>query len=139
VELLVGTLRRFDTHARQLGPHARLLEQLGEALGAFRDVMRDAGRWNDVSVATYGEFGRRVRANGTGGTDHGTAAPHLLLGGRVRGGLYGAQPSLTRLVDNELRHSVHLRDYYASLVSEWWNLPAASIRDWRAKGLGLFV
>jgi uncharacterized protein (DUF1501 family) len=46
-------------------------------------------------LMTYAEFGRRTAENGSAGTDHGTAAPHFLLGGWVRGGLYGQQPSLT--------------------------------------------
>ena len=48
-----------------------------------------AGRWDDVLVLTYSEFGRRARQNASGGTDHGTAAPQFVMGGKVKGGLHG--------------------------------------------------
>ena len=48
--------------------------------------MLSAGQWRDVLVMTYSEFGRRAGENASRGTDHGTAAAHLLLGGRVKGG-----------------------------------------------------
>ena len=76
----------FDTHANQQGAHQRLLAQLAEALAAFRAAMLSAGQWRDVLVMTYSEFGRRAGENASRGTDHGTAAAHLLLGGRVKGG-----------------------------------------------------
>ncbi|WP_204377106.1 DUF1501 domain-containing protein, partial [Aquitalea pelogenes] len=45
---------------------------------------------------SYAEFGRRPRENGNRGTDHGTANSHFLLGGRVKGGLYGQTAPLAR-------------------------------------------
>ena len=84
----------YDTHARQKDRHGALLAELADGLAAFRQAMIQAGCWRRCLVMTYGEFGRRVAENASGGTDHGTAAPHFLLGGRLRGGLYGAQPRL---------------------------------------------
>ena len=72
---------------------------------------------------TYAEFGRRVAQNASGGTDHGTAAAHFLLGGRVRGGLYGQQPSLTALDGGDLRHSLDFRRLYATAAHGCWALP----------------
>ena len=66
-------------------------------------------------VLVYSEFGRRVRANASDGTDHGTAGPVFVLGHHVCGGLHGEQPSLTRLDVGDLRSSVDFRDVYASL------------------------
>lgn len=109
----------FDTHAGQLPRHERLLEQLAEGLAAFAAEVKRLGRWEDVLVATYSEFGRRAEENASGGTDHGTAAPHLLLGGRVRGGLYGEAPSLTDLDAGELRYTTEVKAYYATLIQGW--------------------
>ena len=59
------------------------------------------GLWDDVLIMTYSEFGRRAKQNANNGTDHGAAAPHIMLGGIVKGGFYGKQPSLSDLQDNE--------------------------------------
>lgn len=111
----------FDTHTNQLAQHNNLLRQLAEALVAFRKTMKAGGHWNDVLVMTYSEFGRRPAENGSRGTDHGTAAPHFVLGGQVKGGLYGQQPSLTRLENQNLRHTLDYRHLYAT-AARWWGL-----------------
>ncbi len=114
----------FDTHAGQAGRHRQLLTQLGEQLGAFRKRMIDSGQWDRVMVMTYSEFGRRAAENGSGGTDHGTAAPHFVMGGKVKAGLYGQQPSLTSLDNNDLRFTTDFRDLYVNAL-EWWDVPAS--------------
>lgn len=74
---------------------------------------------------TYAEFGRRPRGNRSNGTDHGTANSHFLLGGRVKGGLYGAPPALDRLDGNgNLPHAVGFRDLYATVLGVWWEVDA---------------
>jgi uncharacterized protein (DUF1501 family) len=112
----------FDTHAGQLNHHQRLLQELAEALMAFRANLRQAGLWDRVLVMTYSEFGRRVAENGSQGTDHGTAAPHFFMGGRVKGGLYGSQPSLADLQAGDLRHRVDYRSLYNTVIQNWWGL-----------------
>ena len=115
----------FDTHAGQAQRHRRLLQQLGEALGAFRQAMIAAGAWDRVLVMTYAEFGRRATENASGGTDHGTAAAHFVLGGAVRGGLYGDPPRLDDLENGDLKHQVDFRQLYASVAQHWWGLGRA--------------
>ena len=117
----------FDTHAGQLNQHQRLLKELAEGLAAFRTTMIQQGLWDEIVVMTYSEFGRRVAENGSQGTDHGTAAPHFLLGGQVKGGLYGQMPSLTDLQNGDLRFSVDYRSLYTSLVQSWWGLPSDTL------------
>lgn len=115
-------LSGFDTHANQLGTHKALLTQLGKGLAAFRTAMQRMDRWNDVVLMTYAEFGRRVAQNASNGTDHGTAAPHLVMGGRVNGGLYGKQPSLTQLSNGDLVHAVDYRDMYRTVARRFWGV-----------------
>jgi uncharacterized protein (DUF1501 family) len=93
---------------------------LANGLATFRYNMIAVGRWDDVLVLTYSEFGRRARQNASDGTDHGAAAPQLMLGGRVRGGLHGGPPSLADLQDGDLRHTVDFRDVYASIAKGCW-------------------
>lgn len=115
----------FDTHRGQPGQHTALLKQLGSGLAALRAALLASSDWNRVLVMTYSEFGRRAAQNGSNGTDHGTAAPHFFLGSRVRGGLHGAQPSLTELAAGDLEHRVDFRRLYATVAQDWWRLPVA--------------
>ena len=122
------SLASFDTHANQLGTHANLLRQLGDGLAALREGLIEVGRWDSTLIATYAEFGRRPRENQSGGTDHGTAASHLVLGGAVRGGLYGAAPDLTALDGNgNLPFAVDFRGYYATLLERWWGIDSSRV------------
>jgi uncharacterized protein (DUF1501 family) len=73
-----------------------------------------------VLVMSYSEFGRRPAENASGGTDHGTAAPHLVLGGRVKGGLYGETPDLGTLEQADLTCAVDYRRLYDTVTEHWW-------------------
>ena len=129
------SLGGFDTHQGQPGQHARLLAELAEGLAALKAGLVEAGRWERTLVTTYSEFGRRPQENGNQGTDHGTAAPHFLAGGRVRGGLFGAVPALDALEGGNLRHAVDFRSVYATVLERWWNLPAAPLLGGRYETL----
>lgn len=116
------SLGSFDTHARQREPHERLLTELGDGLAAFRDCMKKSGLWDKLVVMTYSEFGRRANENGSGGTDHGTASVQFVMGGRVKGGLHGRQPSLTDLSEGDVRFAVDFRNVYSTVARNWWGL-----------------
>lgn len=111
----------FDTHANQVATHENLLAVLANGLATFRSNLIAAGRWDDVLVMTYSEFGRRAKQNASGGTDHGAAAPHFVMGGKVKGGLHGAYPPLADLQDGDLRHTVDFRDVYSTVAKGCWN------------------
>ncbi len=88
---------------------------------------------------TYSEFGRRVEENASFGTDHGTAAPMFVLGGKVHGGLHGAQPRLDRLDNGDLVHTVDFRSVYRSVAAEWMGYQGDFISNKKIKSLpGLF-
>lgn len=112
------SLGSFDTHSNQRNAHDTLLQQMAQGLASLRKELMLQGLWQNVTIATYSEFGRRVAVNGSDGTDHGTAASHLVLGGSVNGGLYGAMPSLTDLDNGDLKYTADFRSYYRSL-SDW--------------------
>lgn len=119
------SLEGFDTHASQTDQHNNLMYHLGGGLKAFTDAMKSAGMWDDVLIMTYSEFGRRVAENSSGGTDHGSAAPHFALGGRVQGDIYGDQPSLApdNLYDGDLIYNTDFRELYATVAQRWWRRP----------------
>ncbi len=113
----------FDTRSGQHGTQQRLLKELAEGLAAMRAAMQEIGRWDSTLMMTYCEFGRRPKENQSGGTDHGTANAHFVLGGRVKGGLYGLSPALTRLDGNgNLPFAVDFRDLYATALDRWWRI-----------------
>ncbi|WP_315974547.1 DUF1501 domain-containing protein [Micromonospora sp. MA102] len=111
------SLDGFDTHAMERAGHESLLTRLDRALSAFvaRMARTEAGR--QVTVVVYSEFGRRVRANASQGTDHGTAGPVFVLGPAVAGGLHGEQPSLTDLDDGDLKATVDFRDVFGTVLA----------------------
>ena len=111
------SLGGFDTHSDERGTQERLLGQLDAALVGFHRRLQATDRGKQVVVLVYSEFGRRVRANGSDGTDHGTAGPMFLLGRGVRGGFHGAEPSLTDLDDGDLKFSTDFRSVYASVLA----------------------
>lgn len=122
------TLNGFDTHQNQQGTHANLLRDLADGLAALRTGLQELGVWEQTYVSTYAEFGRRPRENQSGGTDHGTAAAHLVLGGKVLGGLYGPRPNLAQLDGNgNLAFALDFRQLYATLLDAAWKIPSADI------------
>lgn len=121
------SLGGFDTHANQSGSHERLLRQLDEALGAFVAEMKAQGNFDRVLLMTFSEFGRRVAENGSGGTDHGAAAPMFLAGGMLRPGIFGKAPDLTDLRGGDLQFNVDFRSVYATVLEKWLHAPADSV------------
>jgi uncharacterized protein (DUF1501 family) len=129
----------FDTHANQAGTHARLLQQVGEGLAAFRKDMIRQGQWERVTVLGFSEFGRRVAENDSAGTDHGAAAPMFLLGQGVKGGLLGDPPDLGKLVNGDVPHAIDFRSVYGSVLDQWLQLDSAKVLGKRYPALPLFV
>src|SRR5213082_1821528 len=112
------TLGGFDTHYTELNRHDDLMGYLDAAVSSFYQDLSAHNMADKVLIATWSEFGRRPKENASGGTDHGAAAPLLLIGDPVNGGLYGAEPSLTSL-DNtgNLKYSVDFRSVYQEILS----------------------
>jgi uncharacterized protein (DUF1501 family) len=133
------SLGGFDTHADERRAQERLLRQLDQALTAFVDRLAAHPAGRRVAVLVYSEFGRRVRANASSGTDHGTAGPLFVLGPGVAGGRYGEQPSLADLDDGDLKVTTDFRDVYATLLGSVLGAdPARYLEGYRANPLPLF-
>ncbi|MEV6923501.1 DUF1501 domain-containing protein [Dactylosporangium sp. NPDC051485] len=112
------SLGGFDLHAEERNSQEILLKLLDGALTAFAERMAKTEAGRKVVVAVYSEFGRRVAANGSDGTDHGTASNMFILGSPVRGGLYGEQPSLADLDNGDLKFTTDFRSVYATLLRD---------------------
>jgi len=130
------SLGGFDLHADEKGAQEALLTKLDKPLAAFAERMKD----RDVVIAVYSEFGRRVKANASDGTDHGTASSMFVLGKAVAGGLHGEPPSLTDLDDGDLKHTVDFRDVYGALLDGVLGAdPAPVLGGWDGRFGDLFA
>jgi uncharacterized protein (DUF1501 family) len=135
------TLQRgYDTHSAQLFAHSSLLAELSGAVKAFFDDLAAAKLADRVVVLIFSEFGRTVRENGSGGTDHGTAGPVFLAGPGLKGGLVGATPSLLDLdpTHGDLRRSLDFRQIYATVLRDWLGLPSKQALGGTFEALPLF-
>ena len=128
------SLGGFDTHSNEKGAQTTLLKQVSQSITNFMKQIGATQRANDVTVFVYSEFGRRVAANLSQGTDHGTAGPAFIIGNAVKGGFYGAQPSLTNLWNGDLEVNTDFRDIYASLLERSLGAdPEAVLGPWRGR------
>jgi uncharacterized protein (DUF1501 family) len=130
------SLGGFDTHAGEEPTHGTLLAQVDSAVDAFLTSVASTPHAQRLVVMIYSEFGRRVATNASGGTDHGTAAPVILAGPGVRGGMYGDQPSLTHLGsgddEGDLIVTTDFRDVYATVLADVLGAePSASVGSGR--------
>jgi uncharacterized protein (DUF1501 family) len=134
IEARIGTrifntaLENFDTHGNQKRAHAALLRELDQNLTAFLADLEGRTTARNVLVMVVSEFGRRVKENHSKGTDHGAAGVSFLLGPRVKGGFYGAQPSLTELdQDGNLVFNTDFRSLYGTVIEDWFGLPQKAV------------
>jgi uncharacterized protein (DUF1501 family) len=129
------SLGGFDTHANEANAQAELLGTVSAALSRFTSQMKNTPRGKDIVMMVYSEFGRRVKGNGSQGTDHGTAGPVFLIGDRVKGGFYGDQPSLSKLVNGDLAVTTDFRDIYSAVLEDVLKTPGEKIlTGWKSKG-----
>jgi uncharacterized protein (DUF1501 family) len=106
----------FDTHANQVPVQSALLTQVDTAVTAFVDALRGTKRGARTVVLIYTEFGRRVGANASAGTDHGWANVAFVTGPSVKGGFYGEPPSLTKLSQGNTVYTTDFRTLYATML-----------------------
>jgi uncharacterized protein (DUF1501 family) len=107
----------FDTHADERETQQRLLQTFDDAVTGFLREMATDPCGRNVVLLAYSEFGRRVAANASQGTDHGTAGPVFVAGVPVKGGFYGEEPSLTNLDNGDLKATTDFRDIYHELLA----------------------
>jgi uncharacterized protein (DUF1501 family) len=143
----------YDTHAGQNtnqanGSYTQLMGTLNDGLFALYNDLVQQGLFNDTLILQFSEFGRRINENASAGTDHGAASVMMVLGGSVRGGIYGTAPNLSITPDNptlensgnDVRYETDFRAVYARVIDNW--LGGSSVQvlggDFRA-GAPVFV
>lgn len=114
------SLGSFDTHVNQQGQQKRLFTELNDAVKAFTTDLKKNGRFEDVLMMTFSEFGRRVSQNASNGTDHGTANNMFFIGGGLKEkGILNEMPDLKDLNDGDLKHKVDFKNVYATVLNKW--------------------
>lgn len=119
----------FDTHSDQVqegdtttGQHAELLKEMSDAIKAFQDDLAFLTIEDRVLGMTYSEFGRRIKSNGSAGTDHGAAAPMFLFGKKVNPKIFGSPTPIANSVQNDdnVVMQFDFRSIYASVLKYWF-------------------
>jgi uncharacterized protein (DUF1501 family) len=119
----------FDTHSTQVnqtdtttGAHANLMKLVSDAIKAFMDDLKFLGVQKRVYGMTFSEFGRRIKSNSSLGTDHGAAAPVILFGEYVAGGVLGNNPTIpaNANVNDNVPMQYDFRSVYSSVLEKWF-------------------
>ena len=147
------TIGGFDTHSNQAvnaanGTYSNLMGTLDAALLAFHNDLRTQGLLDDTLVLSFSEFGRRISENSNGaaaGTDHGAASAMLVMGGRVRGGIYGTSANLNPVASNptlenngaDVRFETDFRAVYAQVIDNWLGANSTALLNGNFRKSGL--
>jgi uncharacterized protein (DUF1501 family) len=128
----------FDTHSSQVntldtttGTHAQLMRKVSDAIKSFMDDLKNMGVDDRVIGMTFSEFGRRIKSNGSLGTDHGAAAPVFVFGKNVRSGIVGVNPSIpaNSSVNDNIPFQYDFRSIYSSLLKQWFCVDASNLQS----------
>lgn len=131
----IVTINGFDTHNDQVdsadhtqGEHASLLGKLSSAIGAFQQDLENQSLDNKVVGMTFSEFGRRIKSNGSAGTDHGTSEPVFVFGSAVNPAIIGANPVLpaNATVNDDLPLQHDFRQIYSTILTDWFGVSASN-------------
>ena len=113
----------YDTHSGQKRRLNFLYGDLSKSLSTLAHDLNDMGEWNNTQILVFSEFGRTINENSTGGTDHGTAGPVFVLGGKdVYDELLTIKPSYKacNIMGNPyLRFQIDHRDIFKKLKKNW--------------------
>lgn len=134
----IVTQTGYDTHSSQNTAgtgtpfaHPTLLQQLSQAIGLFQSDIQQLGVADKVTGMTFSEFGRRIKQNGSNGTDHGAAAPMFVFGNNVVNGVLGNNPTIpsTVTLEDNVPMQFDFRSVYASLLRDWFCVPQTDIKN----------
>lgn len=128
LEVAFADLSGWDTHANQGGVGGQLSNRLREFGDGLAALYRDLGdRMRNVVIVTMTEFGRAIKQNGSGGTDHGHASSLFIAGGPIKGGkVYGDWPGLApnKLFEGrDLALTTDFRDVFSEVLTKHMHTP----------------
>ncbi len=116
----------YDTHRNQAMQHAQKLREISMGIGDFYKALESLQMQNDIVTMSASDFGRSTGNNGDG-TDHAWGSNLFMVGGEMKGGVYGTLPNLTLGSDDDLTHkgrlipTTSMSQYYATAL-KWFGL-----------------
>lgn len=124
-----SSLGGFDSHVNQKSTQDGLLKTYSEGIAALVKDLKKNNKFKDTLILTFSEFGRRVKENGSRGTDHGTANNLFAIGGSLKKpGIYNEVPNLADLDGNgDLKYSLDFRSVYSTVLNNWLEVDARSV------------
>ena len=132
------SLSGFDTHANQRQQQQILLRRFSEGVQSLMKDLEQNGLADDVLIMAFSEFGRRVRENGSRGTDHGAANNLFLFGKHLKkGGFYNSGPDLKDLEGGDLKFRIDFRQVYATILEKWLDADPDKILNEKFNSLGI--
>ena len=134
IHVLIGG---FDTHSQQKSDQEDLLTEISDGFSAFNDDLVRLNKADNVLLMAFSEFGRRVRENGSQGTDHGTSGPMFVMGNAVKGGFYGESPNLTDLDRaGNTKFDIDFRSVYSTVLRDWLQTDPAAVIGGNFENIG---
>ena len=129
----------FDSHFNQTPMHNQLCTDMSRAISDFFDDLKEHDAGDNLIMMLFTEFGRRVMDNGTG-TDHGAGGGAIVIGNKVKGGMYGVYPSLKpeHLTEGDLEPNYDFRGLYSTVIDKWLGLDPVPIVGGKYEQLDLF-
>ena len=130
----------FDLHGSAMTLQAKLWTDVANYVKDFFDDLHEHNLGDHVTMLLFSEFGRRVKDNGSG-SDHGTGGVALVVGDKVKGGLYSEYPSLApaKQADGDLQFNYEFRGLYATLLEQWMGLDSKPIVNGTFEQLDLYA
>ena len=121
-QVIYGGIGGWDTHGSQTPSHTALLTRVDQSIAAFAQDLKAMNKWDSTTICIFTEFGRVNFENGSGGTDHAKACAFVLIGGGVRGGIYGNNPTNNQIANQEfLDMEIDFRNVFAQTI-QWLGL-----------------
>jgi uncharacterized protein (DUF1501 family) len=128
----------FDSHVNQNNAQTKLLKDYSDGVQALVKSLEDSGDMDDTLILTFSEFGRRVKENGSAGTDHGKANNLFLIGKNLnQPGVFNEAPDLANLDDGDVSFKIDFRNIYSDIVEDWFGKDPTQIISKKFNSLGI--